>query len=421
MISSIIAHFAEKVKSLSLSLSLSRNGVKVRQCQASLTSFFSRLRQCQSSLISFLNGLRSGSPVGFSRQQRLGLQSVSKRHEAGLTVRGFTIVELLIVVVVIAILATIMIVSYNGITSQARESARKSDIAAWKKQSEIYKIEHDITCPENWVFVYGNPQIPGSKDFCVMKYEAKVQGQDNGNQPYNPTFVAESRSSGTPWVGLTQAQALSEAAQLGDDIHLITNTEWMTLAADVLSVKYNWSGGTIGSGFIYSGHNDNFPDAALAASSDDEDGYTGTGNQAPSNQRRTLYLKSGDAIWDMAGDVYERVNATITGAQPGVPGDSADIAVFAWKEWSDPQMVWNNLPAADRSSALAAIPELSLINTWSRDQGVGALYSNKNDTSEHVFLRGGRWVNGNGAGVLTLNLLHTSLSTDKYIGFRAAR
>ena len=39
--------------------------------------------------------------------------------------QGFTIVELLIVVVVIAILAAITIISYAGITARANESAIK--------------------------------------------------------------------------------------------------------------------------------------------------------------------------------------------------------------------------------------------------------------------------------------------------------
>lgn len=41
---------------------------------------------------------------------------------------GFTIVELLIVIVVIAILATISIVAYNGIQNRANDSAVQSDL-----------------------------------------------------------------------------------------------------------------------------------------------------------------------------------------------------------------------------------------------------------------------------------------------------
>lgn len=52
------------------------------------------------------------------------MSSTAKRHA------GFTIVELQIVIVVIAILATISIVAYNGIQQRARDSQRKSDLAA---------------------------------------------------------------------------------------------------------------------------------------------------------------------------------------------------------------------------------------------------------------------------------------------------
>ncbi len=47
---------------------------------------------------------------------------------------GFTIIELLVVVVVIAILAAIVTVAYNGVTSQAREAALKSDLQTAVKQ-----------------------------------------------------------------------------------------------------------------------------------------------------------------------------------------------------------------------------------------------------------------------------------------------
>lgn len=55
--------------------------------------------------------------------------------------RGFTIVELLIVVVVIAILAAITIVAYNGITANAKESALKSDLTTAAKKLHVAKVE----------------------------------------------------------------------------------------------------------------------------------------------------------------------------------------------------------------------------------------------------------------------------------------
>lgn len=55
--------------------------------------------------------------------------------------RGFTIVELLIVVVVIAILAAITIVSYNGITNRANASASKATASTWQKKVELYYSE----------------------------------------------------------------------------------------------------------------------------------------------------------------------------------------------------------------------------------------------------------------------------------------
>jgi len=53
--------------------------------------------------------------------------------------KGFTIVELLIVVVVIAILAAITIVAYNGITSRTRQSIMQTDLQQTSKLIENYK------------------------------------------------------------------------------------------------------------------------------------------------------------------------------------------------------------------------------------------------------------------------------------------
>lgn len=52
--------------------------------------------------------------------------------------KGFTIVELLIVIVVIAILATLVIVTFTGIQQKARDSQRQTDINALDSHVEAF-------------------------------------------------------------------------------------------------------------------------------------------------------------------------------------------------------------------------------------------------------------------------------------------
>jgi prepilin-type N-terminal cleavage/methylation domain-containing protein len=55
--------------------------------------------------------------------------------------KGFTIVELLIVIVVIGILAAITIVAYSGIQARARDSIRQEDATTITKALELYYID----------------------------------------------------------------------------------------------------------------------------------------------------------------------------------------------------------------------------------------------------------------------------------------
>jgi len=55
---------------------------------------------------------------------------------------GFTIVELLIVIVVIGILAALVVTTYNGIQQKARDTERKTDINALHGQIEAYQAQN---------------------------------------------------------------------------------------------------------------------------------------------------------------------------------------------------------------------------------------------------------------------------------------
>lgn len=72
------------------------------------------------------------------------------------SISGFTIVELLIVIVVIAILAAISVVAYTGIQNRARDSQRMTGMKSIERALELYRVDNGSypTC-SNSVYVPG--------------------------------------------------------------------------------------------------------------------------------------------------------------------------------------------------------------------------------------------------------------------------
>lgn len=81
-----------------------------------------------------------------------------KNNSKSSSARGFTIIELLIVIVVIGILAAITIVAYTGIQDRAKYSLMQSDLKAITKGLALYKVDNDrypntigqSGCTSNW-------------------------------------------------------------------------------------------------------------------------------------------------------------------------------------------------------------------------------------------------------------------------------
>jgi general secretion pathway protein G len=57
---------------------------------------------------------------------------------------GFTLVEILIVVVILGILAAIVIPQFSQASTEARVSSVKSNLQMVRSQIELYKIQHDL-------------------------------------------------------------------------------------------------------------------------------------------------------------------------------------------------------------------------------------------------------------------------------------
>lgn len=136
--------------------------------------------------------------------------------------KGFTIVELLIVVVVIAILAAITIVSYNGITQRARSSMAQNAVSDAKKKLEIYAINNSETYPSDLsaaglsgsssvAYQYSVNNSTSPKGYCVTATAGDVSYYIASNFTYTSGSTSTVNQS-NPTQGVCPGHSTSGAA-----------------------------------------------------------------------------------------------------------------------------------------------------------------------------------------------------------------
>ena len=96
-------------------------------------------------------------------------------HKQKYLKNGFTIVELLIVIVVIAILAAITLIAFNGVQQRATESGIKSNLSNAAKQLEIDKVT-DNRYPATLNDANGGRGLSSSQSSTTFQYTATTDG-----------------------------------------------------------------------------------------------------------------------------------------------------------------------------------------------------------------------------------------------------
>ena len=86
------------------------------------------------------------------------------------TKRGFTLVEILIVVIILGILAAIVIPQFTNASSSAKVSSVQSTLQSIRSQIELYKIQHTDTPPAltlMWTALTGPTDTTGNTSTTV--------------------------------------------------------------------------------------------------------------------------------------------------------------------------------------------------------------------------------------------------------------
>ncbi|MCJ7544609.1 MAG: prepilin-type N-terminal cleavage/methylation domain-containing protein [Phycisphaerae bacterium] len=105
--------------------------------------------------------------------------------------RGFTLVEILIVVIILGILAAIVIPQFSSASNDARESALASDLQTLRSQLELYNIQHLDRYPHLQSTDNGVTWTPDAASFVVrLTGQTDDYGQITGTTygPYMQKF-----------------------------------------------------------------------------------------------------------------------------------------------------------------------------------------------------------------------------------------
>ena len=175
--------------------------------------------------------------------------------------KGFTLVELLIVIVVIAILAAVTMVAYNGLVSRAQDTSAKANLSTAHKELTLYYQENDSyplanECPN-----------PSAGNICLSSQQGVtlVYSPNNSTNPPSYSLVARTgtkvysvTSSGSPTSGVgggvpVEVENLAKNGDFSAGMSDYKNNCWSpsvcTVTNGVLSINQVGAPGTAGTVF----------------------------------------------------------------------------------------------------------------------------------------------------------------------------
>jgi len=169
------------------------------------------------------------------------MKQISKKHAS-----GFTIVELIVVIVVIGILASITIVSYIGVSQKAKEASLESDLTNSSKQIKLFQItEVNGNYP-----TANNCPTPGVTEICLKASSDNTYTYTPNNISNPKTFILKSTNSTLSY----QITDNSSPTIIPASLAVTDPANWLTIGTQVWS-RANLNVGTMVAGTVSQANN----------------------------------------------------------------------------------------------------------------------------------------------------------------------
>ena len=165
--------------------------------------------------------------------------------------KGFTIIELLIVIVVIGILAAITVVAFNGVQGRALNTIRVNEAKQWQQLFMAYSVQngkYPVVNNANQRACLGNGYPDNNSDGIGNCWDVHTAGHTSVDTVLN----AELATMGTlPQATRVPLKGIGAASRLGPAVEIVTSSYstyriiyWQTGQATCPIGIANWTDGS---------------------------------------------------------------------------------------------------------------------------------------------------------------------------------